>query len=100
MTVQIKMTDVYVPSPDVVARQIEDEFLLVPIAAGIGNMEEEIYSLNETGRAIWEKLAPGRSVADIVTLLQADYEAEEAAIAGDVQGILGALVEMKMVVSG
>lgn len=97
MTTEIKMTDVYVKSPDVVARQIEDEFLLVPIAAGIGNMEEEIYSLNETGRAIWDKLEPGRTVAEIVALLQAEYEGEEAAIAKDVRGILGALVEMKMV---
>lgn len=100
MTAEIKMTDVYVPSPDVVARPIEDEFLLVPIVSGIGNMEEEIYSLNETGRAIWETLQAGRTVSDIIDMLVEVYDAPGETIAADVQGILAALVEMKMVVPG
>ena len=37
------------PSEDVVAREIEGEFIIVPLAAGIGDMEDELYSLNESG---------------------------------------------------
>ena len=49
----------YVPSEDIVAREIEGELIIVPLAAGIGDMEDELFSLNETGREIWEP--PGRA---------------------------------------
>ena len=45
---------IYVPSEDVVAREIEGEMIIVPIASGIGDMEDELYTLNETGKAIWK----------------------------------------------
>ena len=58
------MDAVYAPSEDVVAREIEGELIIVPLVAGIGDMEDELYTLNETGRAIWDRLdgktQPGR----------------------------------------
>jgi len=72
---QIDPTRVYVASEDVVARQIEDEFLLVPIASGIGDMEDALYTLNDTGRAIWEKLAPQKTVNDLIDELLEEFDA-------------------------
>jgi len=44
---------VCVPSEDVVSREIEGELIIVPIASGIGDMDDELYTLNDPGRAIW-----------------------------------------------
>ena len=52
----IKLDLIYVPSEDVVARIIEDEIIIVPLVAGIGDADEELYTMNETGRAIWQRL--------------------------------------------
>jgi hypothetical protein len=34
----IRTVAIYTPSEDVAAREIEGEFIIVPLAAGIGNM--------------------------------------------------------------
>ena len=53
----IKRDAVYAVSDDVVAREIEGEIIIVPLVAGIGDLEDELFTLNETGKAIWDRLA-------------------------------------------
>jgi hypothetical protein len=55
----------YVPSDDVVVREIEGELIIVPLVSGIGNIEDELFTLNETGRAIWERLDGKKSLKDL-----------------------------------
>ena len=52
----VSLEKVYKPSDDVVARKIEGEFIIVPLTAGIGDMEDDLFSLDEVGLAIWERL--------------------------------------------
>lgn len=42
-------------SPDIVAREIGDEIIIIPLIAGIGDADDELYSLNASGRAIWQE---------------------------------------------
>jgi hypothetical protein len=53
MSDKITLEDVFLPSNDVVAREIEGELIIIPLVANIGDLDEELYTLNETGRAIW-----------------------------------------------
>jgi len=85
-------------SEDVVAREIEGELILVPLISGIGDMEDELYTLNETGRAIWDRLDGTRSLRKIVEELSAEYDADDGEIAADVVGLVTELVRRKMVV--
>ena len=95
----ISTEGVYKPSDDVVAREIEGEIIIVPLVAGIGDMEDELFTLNDTGKAIWDKLDGQRSLADVVTALTPEFEAEEGAIERDVLGLVAELVERKMLVA-
>ena len=63
--VEINMAAVYGPSEDVVARKIEGVLILVPLAAGMGDMEDELYTFNDTGEAIWARLDGRSSLAEI-----------------------------------
>jgi len=90
---------VYKPSDDVVAREIEGEIIIVPLVAGIGDMEDELFTLNDTGKAIWDKLDGQRSLADVVTELSPEFEAEDGAIERDVFGLVAELVQRKMLVA-
>lgn len=89
---------VYAISEDIVARNIEGELIIVPLTSGIGDMEEEIYTLNETGRAIWEKLDGQKNLREIVEALKTEFEAEPEEIEGDVLGLIGELLKRRMVV--
>ena len=69
MNIKSELEKIYIPSENVVAREIDGEMIIVPLTAGIGNMEDELYSLNETGKAIWKKLDGNESLGNIVSSL-------------------------------
>jgi hypothetical protein len=98
MESSITLDNICVPSEDVVAREIEGEIVIVPLAAGIGDMEDELYTLNETGKAIWGKLDGARTLAQIATELADEYNAPFANIERDVTGLVAELARRKMVV--
>ena len=68
------LDEVFGPSEDVVARKIEGETIIIPLVAGIGDLEDDLYTLNETGQAIWEKLDGEKSIQTIVGELSAEYQ--------------------------
>jgi hypothetical protein len=98
MMTEITIDSAYLPSEDVVARDIEGELILVPVASGIGDMEDEIYTLNETGRAIWERLDGKRSLREMAKALKAEFESQPGEIEDDITGLVEVLFERKMVV--
>jgi hypothetical protein len=85
-------------SPDVVARDIEGEIIIVPLAAGIGDMEDELYTLNETGRAVWDRLDGRRTLGEVVKELAAEYDAAEDVLREDVVGLVDELLKRKILV--
>ena len=97
MRAEISFDAAYAPSEDIVAREIEGELIIVPLVAGIGDMEDELYTLNETGRAIWDKLDGQRSLGDVVRDLAAEYEAPSEEIEKDVKGLVEELLRRRMI---
>lgn len=98
MDTSVTLDSVCAVSEDVVARDIEGELIIVPLASGIGDMEDELYTLNETGRAIWERLDGSRSLRQVVQDLSTEYQADDGEIAADVVGLVTELVRRKMVI--
>lgn len=89
---------VYMPSEDVVAREIEGELIIIPLAAGIGDMEDELYTLNETGQAIWQKLDGKASLRAVAAAMAKEYDAPVGEIEQDVLGLVGELLKRRMLV--
>jgi hypothetical protein len=94
----VSAEQVFKQSSDVVAREIEGQLILVPIVATVGDLEAELFSLNETGRAIWDTLDGHKSVAEVVGELRGEYDDPEGTLAGHVEGLLSELVKRGMVV--
>jgi hypothetical protein len=84
------------PSDDVVARDIEGDLIIVPLVAGIGDADDELYTLNETGRAIWEALDGSRSLGEVVDLLSERFEAPRAELEADVLGFAAEMLERRI----
>jgi len=93
------LNEVFAPSEDVVARKIEGETIIIPLVAGIGDLEDELYTLNETGQAIWEKLDGGKSIQTIVNELSTEYGAPAEVIQEDVVGIIKELARRRIILS-
>jgi len=90
---------VYTVSEDVVAREIEGEIIIVPLVAGIGDLEDELYTLNETGKAIWDRLDGRRRLCEVIDDLSAQYQAAPGEIQADVLGLVTELVKRRMLVA-
>jgi hypothetical protein len=98
MDIDISLDQVYVPSDDIVAREIEGELIIVPLVAGIGDMEDELFSLNDTGKDVWRRLDGRTTLAGVANALTAEYGAQPDEIERDVIGLVGELVRRKMLV--
>jgi hypothetical protein len=95
---EIRMEAAYIPSEDVVAREIEGELIIVPLAAGIGDLEDELYTLNETGKDLWARLDGKSTLQEIARGLAEEYEAPPGEIEEDVRGLVQELVRRRMLV--
>jgi coenzyme PQQ biosynthesis protein PqqD len=98
MNEEVDLDAVYLPSEDIVAREIEGEIVIIPLVSGIGDMEDELYTLNETARAIWERLDGKRRLREVVREISSEFDAPDDEIEKDVMGFLEEMVRRKMVV--
>lgn len=88
----VTLESVCVPSENVVAREIEGDIVIIPVVAGIGDADDELYTLNETGRSIWQKLDGERTLDEVAEALAAEYGAAATELEADVLGFAGELV--------
>ncbi len=94
----VRLDGVYLPSEDIVAREIEGELIIVPLVAGIGDLEDELYTLNETGKAIWKLLDGKNTLRQVSVMLLDEFDAAAGEIEADVLGLAGELCRRRMLV--
>jgi hypothetical protein len=97
-SIRPKENGFYTVSENVVAREIEEELIIVPLVSGMGDLEDELYSLNETGKAIWKKLDGTRDLQAIAAELAAEWDAPPGEVEEDVMGLTRELLERGMLV--
>ena len=95
---EITLDLVCMPSEDVVARIIEGELIIVPLVSGIGDMDDELYTMNGTGRAIWSRLDGEKSLQEIADELAGKFDTSPGVIERDLLGIIAELLSRNMVV--
>jgi hypothetical protein len=98
MKSNIDINKVYISSEDVVARDVHGEFIIIPITSGIGDLEDEIYTLNDNGRAIWDKLDGKKSLKEVARDLSFKFEGSPDEIEKDVIGLAEELFKRRMLV--
>lgn len=98
MSNKIEINDIYIPSEEIVARNIEGELIIVPLTSGIGDMEDELFTLNDTGKEIWEKLDGKKTIDEIISELSSNYNAEPEEIKQDVTGLIEELLKRNIIV--
>jgi len=99
MKAKVSLDGRYMPSEDVVARNIEGELIIVPLVAGIGDLEDELFTLNETGKAIWDRLDGRKKLNEVLAELSAEFEAPVGEIEKDLIGLVEELSRRKILVA-
>jgi hypothetical protein len=89
---QVTLSAVCLPSGDVVSREIEGDIVIVPLVAGIADADDELYTLNETGQAIWQMLDGQRTLRDVAAALALEFDGSPDALETDVLGFAAEMV--------
>ena len=63
-------------SKSIVTRKTGNEYILVPITDNIADMNC-VYTLNETGAYIWDKIDGKRNVEEIIGALMDEYDIDK-----------------------
>jgi hypothetical protein len=96
---EVHLDAAYAPSDDVVARELEGEIVIIPLVSDIGDIEDELYTLNETGQAIWRRLDGRKPLREVAAELAGEFEAAPGDIERDVLGLVRELAARRMVVA-
>jgi hypothetical protein len=99
MHVKVNKKGIYSVSEDVVAREIEGEIIIVPLVGGIGDLEEDLFTLNETGKAIWDRLDGCQTLNEVITQLSTEYQAAAGEIEQDVLGLVQELLDRRILIA-
>lgn len=75
-------------SPSVVTRKTGNEYVLVPVANNIADMNS-VYTLNETGAFIWEQIDGKKTTGEIIAAVVAEYNIDNETAAKDVDDFIG-----------
>jgi hypothetical protein len=86
METHVTLQTVCTPSENIVAREVEGEVIIVPLVAGIGDADDELYTLNKTGRAIWQMLDGQRTLGEVAAALVQEFQTSQAELEADVLG--------------
>jgi len=81
-----------VQSEDVVVREIEGDTIIVPLVSGIGDADDELYTVNETGQAILRSLDGVRTLGQVAEIMSQQFLSPEDEINADVLGFSSEMV--------
>jgi hypothetical protein len=95
---KLRMDMIFSHSSDVVSREIDGALIIVPLTTGIGDMEDDLFSMNETGMEIWKMMDGTRTIGEVISALTAQYKADTGEIERDVAGIVAELLKRRMLV--
>jgi hypothetical protein len=96
---EVALTHIYRISDNVVAREIEGDFIVAVVAVDDVDMEGELFTLNETARAVWDKLDGVRTLAVVIEELSTEFSAEGGEIESGVLTLVDELARLQMLVT-
>ena len=79
---QYSLSDRFRPSPHVVWARHADTTVLLDVDRGL------YYTLNEVAGRVWELLAAGEPVIELLRVLSDEYEVDREVLEADVTGLL------------
>jgi hypothetical protein len=93
MSTSVGPTTRFRPRPDVLSRELEGEAVLLDLATG------QYYSLNPTGRRIFELCNGEHTVPAIREILRREFDATEEELEADLMALLSELESRGLIAS-
>lgn len=97
MIQELDNSTVFKKSENLIVKEIEDEILIITTSGGITDINSFVYTVNPTGKAVWDKLEDHTSLGTLIDVLADEYNTPKDRIANDVRKIIGELLEKRLI---
>ncbi len=94
---EVNLLSIFRKADDLIVKEIEDELLIITMNDGITDINSSIYTINSTGKIIWEKLNDSISLETIIVNLASEYDVSREKIEKDVKKLIRELLEKGMI---
>jgi len=95
---RVRLHNIYAVSEDTVVRKVQGRIIIIRLASDIEDAENELYTLNPTGQAVWQRLDGKRRLKDVVAELTDKFNSPAREIEKDVVGIVEKLIKKGMLI--
>lgn len=95
---KVDRNSVFKVSENIVAREIDGEIIIVPLFTGTADLEDELFTMNKTGKAIWKKIDGKNTLKDVSNDLALEFSIPSSKIINDIIGLVKELYERKFLV--
>lgn len=92
MEANLSYDSICVPARDIIACEVEGNIILLPLVAGVGDFDDKICTLSETGWAIWQKLNEEQTLGQVIERLAEEFSLPTDEIGKDVLGFVSEMV--------
>ena len=86
----------FVKDDNLLARNIAGETLIVPLRNSVGDLNS-IYTLNDVGARVWQLIDGRRSVSQIASVINTEYDVASGDAAADVLELLDSMAEAGLI---
>jgi hypothetical protein len=87
---------VYRRNENVVARQVGDDVVIVPIRHNVGDLDS-VYTLNEVAARVWALLDGSRTSKAVLDIVSSEYDVSRDVIERDVAELFASLEEATLI---
>jgi ribosomal protein S18 acetylase RimI-like enzyme len=92
LEIKVNLSGICFPSVDFVSSEVEGNLVIVPLVNGIADLDRRIYTLSETGFAIWQKLDGKKTLGQITAELAEQFNCPLKDIQRDVLVMIAELL--------
>jgi len=97
--VSVNLNTVYCLSENLVTKEVQGELFVIPLSAGVADLENKFFKINQTARAIWDKLDGKKTLKEIADELSLEYDAPLELIQKELLEVAADLLERGMLVA-
>ena len=97
--IKVNLDTVYLPSEDMVVKEIQGEFVIIPLRAGMADLEDEFFKLTKTAKAMWDKLSARKTLKEVTQELSLGYDVALEVIESDVLGLVEELLKKGILIT-
>lgn len=84
---------IYLKKTDFVVREIGNELILVPLVGNVAKMNE-MFTMNETGKFIWESINESSTVEDLQNAIIAEFSIDPETARKDIELFLNQVIKV------